>query len=182
MNNLLQYKNQIIAAVIVFVFFFIAKGMIADYSSKTKALDQKRSELLQQKRAVERYDSVSSEYDSLIEKFARSDSRPLRLRVDELARKYNITINKSAPAREDKQIYIEVGVNLALAGSYKGLAQFLSSVEDAGMFIDNIKISYDPAQGDPDNGVQPGTAFEDLPEDWVCPECGVDKSEFSPQE
>ncbi len=37
---------------------------------------------------------------------------------------------------------------------------------------------YDPKKGDPDNGVQPGTAFEDLPEDWVCPECGAGKEEF----
>jgi len=37
---------------------------------------------------------------------------------------------------------------------------------------------YDPAAGDPENGVAPGTAFEDLPEEWVCPLCGADKSEF----
>lgn len=37
---------------------------------------------------------------------------------------------------------------------------------------------YDPAIGDPDNNVKPGTAFEALPEDWVCPECGAPKSEF----
>ncbi len=37
---------------------------------------------------------------------------------------------------------------------------------------------YDPAVGDPDNGVPAGTAFEDLPEDWVCPDCGVEKEEF----
>ena len=37
---------------------------------------------------------------------------------------------------------------------------------------------YDPAIGDPDVGVAPGTAFEDLPKDWVCPECGADKSVF----
>lgn len=37
---------------------------------------------------------------------------------------------------------------------------------------------YDPAQGDPDSGVQPGTAFEALPDDWVCPVCGADKSQF----
>jgi len=37
---------------------------------------------------------------------------------------------------------------------------------------------YDPAKGDPDNGVAPGTAFEELPDDWVCPDCGVGKSEF----
>jgi len=37
---------------------------------------------------------------------------------------------------------------------------------------------YDPAAGDPSNGVDPGTAFEDLPADWVCPVCGADKSNF----
>ena len=38
---------------------------------------------------------------------------------------------------------------------------------------------YDPAVGDPDNGVEPGTAFEDLPADWVCPLCSVGKDDFS---
>jgi rubredoxin len=39
---------------------------------------------------------------------------------------------------------------------------------------------YDPAEGDPDNGVPPGTAFEDLPDDWTCPPCGASKDEFEP--
>ena len=38
---------------------------------------------------------------------------------------------------------------------------------------------YDLAIGDPDNGVPAGTAWEDVPEDWVCPECGVGKDMFS---
>jgi len=38
---------------------------------------------------------------------------------------------------------------------------------------------YNPEEGDPDNGVKPGTAFEDIPDDWVCPLCGAPKSEFS---
>jgi len=37
---------------------------------------------------------------------------------------------------------------------------------------------YDPAKGDPDNGIAPGTGFEQLPEDWVCPECGAGKDQF----
>jgi len=37
---------------------------------------------------------------------------------------------------------------------------------------------YDPDVGDPDNDVEAGTAFEDLPDDWVCPECGAGKDEF----
>jgi len=39
---------------------------------------------------------------------------------------------------------------------------------------------YDPATGDPDNGVAEGTQWEDVPEDWVCPLCSVDKSMFQP--
>ncbi|MCX7004604.1 MAG: rubredoxin [bacterium] len=41
---------------------------------------------------------------------------------------------------------------------------------------------YDPALGDPDNGIAPGTPFEKLPDDWVCPECGADKGMFEPQD
>lgn len=38
---------------------------------------------------------------------------------------------------------------------------------------------YDPEAGDPEGGVAPGMAFADIPEDWVCPECGVGKDQFS---
>ena len=41
---------------------------------------------------------------------------------------------------------------------------------------------YDPEVGDPDNGIKAGTSFDDLPEDWVCPECGAGKEDFSPEE
>ena len=37
---------------------------------------------------------------------------------------------------------------------------------------------YDPEIGDPDNGVEPGTPFKDIPDDWTCPVCGVDKDQF----
>lgn len=37
---------------------------------------------------------------------------------------------------------------------------------------------YDPAEGDPENAIPPGTSFEDLPDDWVCPACGVGKEHF----
>jgi rubredoxin len=37
---------------------------------------------------------------------------------------------------------------------------------------------YDPEVGDRDNGVEPGTQFADLPEDWVCPVCGASQDDF----
>lgn len=39
---------------------------------------------------------------------------------------------------------------------------------------------YDPVEGDPDGGIAPGTPFEDIPDDWVCPTCGVSKEDFIP--
>ena len=37
---------------------------------------------------------------------------------------------------------------------------------------------YDPEEGDPGTGIEPGTPFEDLSDDWVCPECGAPKDQF----
>lgn len=39
---------------------------------------------------------------------------------------------------------------------------------------------YDPVEGDPGNGINPGTSFEELPDDWVCPLCGAGKELFEP--
>ena len=41
---------------------------------------------------------------------------------------------------------------------------------------------YDEAQGDPGNGIEPGTKFEDLPADYICPMCGAGKDEFEEYE
>jgi flavin reductase (DIM6/NTAB) family NADH-FMN oxidoreductase RutF/rubredoxin len=41
---------------------------------------------------------------------------------------------------------------------------------------------YNPDEGDPDNGVEPGTAFENIPDGWTCPICGAGKDQFSPQD
>ncbi|KPK00178.1 MAG: rubredoxin [Desulfobacterales bacterium SG8_35] len=40
---------------------------------------------------------------------------------------------------------------------------------------------YDPAMGDPESGIAAGTAFDDLPDDWVCPVCGASKDQFEPE-
>ncbi len=51
--------------------------------------------------------------------------------------------------------------------------------EESGKYVCTIcGYVYDPAAGDPDRGIEPGTAFEDLPEDWTCPLCAVGKDLF----
>ncbi len=39
---------------------------------------------------------------------------------------------------------------------------------------------YDPTEGDPDGGIPPGTPFNEIPDSWCCPVCGVSKDEFEP--
>lgn len=41
---------------------------------------------------------------------------------------------------------------------------------------------YDEAEGDPENGIEPGTKWEDVPEDYVCPLCGASKEDFEKEE
>ncbi|KAB2953004.1 rubredoxin [Heliorestis acidaminivorans] len=41
---------------------------------------------------------------------------------------------------------------------------------------------YDPQEGDTENNIEPGTSFDSLPEDWVCPVCAAGKDQFEPQE
>lgn len=41
---------------------------------------------------------------------------------------------------------------------------------------------YDPAEGDPENGIPAGTKFEDVPDSWECPVCGASKDEFSKED
>jgi len=65
--------------------------------------------------------------------------------------------------------------------SYHGGAPPAVTVSHVARYVCDIcGYVYDPQLGDPDNGVAPGTAFEDLPEDWVCPVCGAGREAFSP--
>ena len=48
--------------------------------------------------------------------------------------------------------------------------------------LHRLRVYYDPALGDPENGIAPGTAFDDLPDGWICPVCGEGKWAFEPLE
>ena len=77
-----------------------------------------------------------------------------------------------------QKVSLRPGISLHLSEVY-------SNEEEGTMqkYVCNVcGYIYDPAEGDPDNGVEPGTSFESLPEDWVCPMCGALKEDFSPEE
>ena len=64
-----------------------------------------------------------------------------------------------------------------------GLLSFALMSEATRRWIcESCGFIYDPADGDPDGGIPPGTAFEDIPLDWYCPVCGARKRDFVPYE
>ncbi|MDK2800856.1 MAG: hypothetical protein PWP27_2123 [Clostridiales bacterium] len=59
----------------------------------------------------------------------------------------------------------------------------LSTINERSIIMDKYECTacgyiYDPEVGDPDGGIEPGTPFEDIPDDWVCPLCGLGKDAF----
>ncbi len=55
----------------------------------------------------------------------------------------------------------------------------MSATKEATLWIcESCGFIYDPAIGDPDGGIPPGTAFEDIPKDWFCPVCGARTTDF----
>jgi len=77
---------------------------------------------------------------------------------------------------------IKGGYSPKTAPTYSGMVDKPNKKEEKKMDkyrCDVCGYVYDPNKGDPDNGVEPGTAFEDIPDDWVCPVCGAGKDQFS---
>jgi rubredoxin len=57
---------------------------------------------------------------------------------------------------------------------------FITKERSLSRYVCNIcGFIYDPQAGDLDSGISPGTPFEDIPDDWVCPECGAVKDQFT---
>ena len=80
---------------------------------------------------------------------------------------------------------VKGGVSPKTAPTYSSKIDKINEKEEEKMdryVCDVCGYVYDPEKGDPENEIKPGTAFEDISDDWVCPLCGASKVEFSKQE
>jgi len=85
---------------------------------------------------------------------------------------YAMYHQKKGKAPKTAPTYVEAEKPTQAKGETKTMKNYVCNV---------CGYVYEPAKGDPDNAVAPGTAFEALPADWVCPVCGAGKEDFSPQ-
>lgn len=85
-------------------------------------------------------------------------------------------------------VYKEISVYNVYFQDYSHRISILVIVEFKGGIImqkylcEPCGYIYDPEEGDPDNGIAPGTEFENIPDDWLCPLCGLGKDAFVPVE
>ena len=81
---------------------------------------------------------------------------------------------------QDSQADSESSISLGTDGTENRLYHQPIKKEDMNMKYEcPCGYVYDPEVGDPDSGIAPGTAWEDIPEDWVCPICGLGKDAFT---
>ena len=90
------------------------------------------------------------------------------------------------PLDFSQKIWLEIVLNGHFHHVYT-IKKYNILIEKGCCFMDKYVCTvcgyvYDPEIGDPDSGIAPGTAFEDIPDDWVCPLCGVGKDVFAKAE
>ena len=76
-------------------------------------------------------------------------------------------------------ISVSTGARLRLSNYGRSLAEAATSQK---WICESCGFIYDPAVGDPDGGIAPGTGFEQIADDWFCPVCGARKKDFVPYE
>lgn len=94
-------------------------------------------------------------------------------------------LNDNTPMTYEYYHKCKGGVSPKTAPTYSGIMDEKRKKEEEKMDKYTCKVCgyiYDPEKGDPDNGIEPGTSFVDLPDDWVCPLCGASKDNFEKQE
>lgn len=82
--------------------------------------------------------------------------------------------------RPAQSLWLELSsAPVLLAAAWLATLPAMSEATTAQLWIcSSCGFIYDPAEGDPDGGIAPGTPFEDIPDDWFCPVCGARKRDF----
>lgn len=90
-------------------------------------------------------------------------------------------LNENKPMTYEYYHKVKGGYSPKTAPTYSSMVDKEEKKEEKEMKRYVCKVCgyvYDPEKGDPENGIEPGTSFENLPDDWVCPICGASKEEF----
>jgi hypothetical protein len=140
MKELLRFKNEFVAIVLLVVMFMIGKNMVASYSEQTQTVSVKEQDFKNHSDVLNRWQKISADYRKENEKFIFADASDFKHFVDEQAQAQKVDISYVGPSRQDKVYYEEATMILKVMAPYKNLVNFLRLLEARDIIIDRLTI------------------------------------------
>lgn len=141
MINIGNYKTILIAIIIVAISFFALKGMIHNYSVKIAELNEKLVELDKGKELIERWETISRQYEMAAKNFFTKDPAIFKQLVERQAQQVGINLGTLTPTKKEESFYWTAAVNLkCYANSYDNIVAFVRGLEEKGVLVDILKI------------------------------------------
>jgi len=148
MNELLRYRNIIIAVVITAVFSLIIYSIYDHYTGQLDVLKAKRLELKKGRETLARWQAVQNRYVSLGQKLLRGDTAMFKRFIEEKARLSDIYITSLNMGREDKGFYWKVSIDFVATCFYRDLIKFAQLLEEKKVTITSIILDAKSQRGE----------------------------------
>lgn len=140
MNEILRYKNVLVAIAIVLVFWMSFRNILSKHSLAQQALETKREEFEEGKKVIKKWERLVSEHEKLKKGFLQKNILSFKKFVEEQAQLSGIDISSLSVSHKDKGQYWQVTMHIRAISFYKQFVNFLRAVEKKRIEVVQIKI------------------------------------------
>ena len=141
MNNILRYKNIIVAVIIVIVFFILIRNRWSKYSQEVKSLKAKEVQLQKGKETIDKWNKLSREYVQKRRAFLEKETSAFKKYIEENAQRSGVDISSLKVSNADKGFYWESRMNFNAVCSYPDLVKFTRAFEEKNIGVESIAIT-----------------------------------------
>ena len=141
MEDIIKYKNELIAGVIALVFLFIIKGSFSGYSSQMGVIDQSSQQIQQRGVLLARWNKMDKDYAKLENEVFFDSPFAFKRLIEEIARENDVSIEELKPSSVEKNGFTQAQVNLGVKAGYKDFLSFVAGLEDKNIEVKKILIS-----------------------------------------
>ena len=140
MKDILKYKNIIAAAVIIFVFFLVIRGIVDHYAIDRKKIIGSMEELAQGRKTIEQWESLSKKYSQVSQGFLKKDNLLFKKYIEERAQALDIEILSLRTDHSEAKFYWDVSVQLLASCLYADFIKFTEALEEKSIKIKRLSI------------------------------------------
>lgn len=140
MNDILRYKNILISALIIFIFWTVFNNILKKNSNQSRILKRQEKILTEGEENIKKWEDLNTEYSRLQTEFLRGDILNFKKFVEESAEKFKFKISSLNVSHTDKGTYWEVSLQLRSSSRYKNFVSFLKAIETKKIQVDNLRL------------------------------------------